>query len=104
MTEPAKTEGTENERTDAATIPAELLEKLQGAKSADELSAILADDELENVAGGCGGDSDFTSDKCCPSCGSANCTFTNEKVYAQNRHTFDGHCNSCGRNFTYVIV
>ena len=97
MTEPAKT-------GQNAAIPDEPLENARDAKSADELASIIADTELDNVTGGgCGSGGDYTIDKCCPSCGSSNCTFTNEKVFAYDRHTFDGYCNSCGYSFTYVV-
>ena len=97
MTEPAET-------GQNAAIPAELLEKARNAKTADELAAIIADSELDSVTGGgCGSGGDYTIDKRCPSCGSSDCTFTNEKVFAYDRHTFDGHCNSCGHSFTYVV-
>lgn len=64
----------------------------------------LADEELDNVAGGgCGfNDGEFTGGKACPSCGSTDCAFTNERVF-QGCVTYDAHCNACGYNFTYVV-
>lgn len=113
-----------------AAISPELLEKMLNAADADELASVAADagvklsgkeaaalfsskqgeivdDELSDVTGGCGGGSDVAGEERCPACGSTNCTFSNEKTFLSgpyDRRTYDGHCNSCGHNFTYIKI
>ena len=77
---------------------------LEFLKEKVEVAGELADAELDDVTGGgCGGGGEHTMDKRCPSCGCVDCTFTNERVYMYGRRTYDGHCNGCGANFTYVV-